>query len=74
MKQAQKWVGDRYVPHELPDSCTTYESDMDKEVTCCSCGRRLKYNDGYTSRTYRDDNGFGYIECEDCYFKGKENE
>lgn len=68
MKQAQKWIGDRYVPYELPDGCTMYESDMDKEVTCCSCGRRLKYNDGYTSRTIHDDNGFGYIECEDCYY------
>ncbi len=72
MEKALKWIGDKYIACELPDECTTYESDMDKEVMCCTCGHRLKFGDCYTSRTYHDTNGFGFAECENCYFKGKD--
>lgn len=70
-KQAQKWIGDKYVPYELPVGASLYETDMDKEISCCKCGRKVKYGDTYTSREIHTDLGIGYAECEDCYFEDK---
>ena len=58
----------KYVDYELPEGASTYESDMDKEVACCWCGRKVKYGECYTSRHIHTTNGFGYAECEHCYY------
>lgn len=67
--KAYLWNGKEYEPYELPEGSSLYETDMDKEVSCCKCGRKIKYGDCYTSREIHTENGFGYSECEDCYFK-----
>lgn len=73
MKKALRWVEEdgKYQPCDLPDTCSPYEADMDTEVTCCACGKTIKYGDAYTSRTYHTNEGFGFAECEDCYFSKK---
>lgn len=67
---ALKWIEKekKYVPYELPEGASTYEDDMDKEVSCCSCGKKIKFGDCYTSRHIHTNKGFGYAECEDCYY------
>lgn len=67
-KTALKWVEDHYIPYELPEGASCYEGDLEKEVSCCSCGKKLPYGDCYTSKTIHTNIGMGYAECEDCYF------
>ena len=70
-KMAQKWIDaeHRYIPYELPEGASCYEDDMDKEISCCECGRKIKYGDCYTSRHIHTPSGIGYGECGECYFK-----
>lgn len=42
--------------------------NMNKEVACCNCGRKIRYNETYTSRRIMTVTGFGYAECPECYF------
>ncbi len=58
----------KYDPYELPEGSTAYEVDMDKEITCACCGRKVKYGETYASHNIHTDIGFGYAVCEDCYF------
>lgn len=67
-KQALKWVGDKYIPYELPEGASSYEQKMGKIVSCCSCGKKVRYGECYTSRQIHTEAGFGYAECEDCYY------
>lgn len=72
MSKALKWIPDKkdYIPYDLPDGACLYTDNMEQEVACCQCGKKVKYGDCYTSRTIHTPNGgFGYAECEDCYFK-----
>lgn len=52
---------------EIKDSCSNFELDMDKIVTCASCGTSLPYGDTYCSFTIQDATGFGYGVCRECY-------
>ena len=47
--KAKKWIDNehRYVDCEISDNCSIYEEDMDKEVDCCCCGKKIK---SYTKR------------------------
>lgn len=76
MSKAEKWIETehRYIPYELPEGASVYESDMDTEVACCCCGRKLKFGDCYTSRHIHTETGFGYAECETCYYGDHESE
>lgn len=69
MTKALKWIEkeQKYIDYELPEGASLYESDMDKEVACCQCGRKIKYGECYTSRTIYSPAGFGFAECEQCY-------
>lgn len=72
MSKALKWIPDKhdYILYDLPDGACLYTDDMEQEIACCQCGKKVKYGDCYTSRTIHTPNvGFGYAECEDCYFK-----
>lgn len=68
--KAKKWIDEKhcYVDCEISDNCSIYEEDMDKEVDCCCCGKKVKFGDTYTSRHYHTSFGMGYAECEKCYF------
>ena len=68
-KIVHKWIGDKYIPYKLPEGSTLYEVDLDKVVSCCSCGRSVKYGETYTSRRIHTEFGLGYAECEKCYYE-----
>ena len=73
--KANKWLekDHKYIPYELPEGASLYEDDMDKEVACCWCGKKVKFGDCYTSKHIHTDMGIGYAECEECYF-GEHND
>ena len=50
------------------DGASFFEDDMNKEISCCQCGKKIKFGNSYTSRTIHTEVGFGYAECEDCYY------
>lgn len=65
---AEKWNGESHEKYLLPLGSTFYECNMNKEVACCNCGRKIRYNETYTSRRIMTVTGFGYAECPECYF------
>ena len=69
--KCKKWISQKhqYEECEISDNCSLFEVDMDKEIDCCSCGKKIKFGDGFTSRVYHNNFGFGYVECEECYDK-----
>lgn len=56
-----------YDPYILPDGATLLEDDMEKTVSCASCGEPYAYGSMYTSRMIHTAAGFGYMVCEACY-------
>ncbi len=73
--KARKWISEKhhYEDCEISDNCSLFETDMDKEVECVCCGKKVKYGDTYVSKIYHNRVGLGYAECEKCYFKMGEN-
>ena len=73
MAQAFKWdnATHKYTPHRIPEewSCPMYCDDMSEPVNCASCGKKMTFGDGYTSRVIHNAVGFGYSVCEDCMKK-----
>lgn len=70
-KFAQIWKPKehKYEPYKLPEGSVIIAEDMNKDITCCKCGKHLKYGDSYCSREVHNDIGIGYAECADCYDK-----
>ncbi len=68
----RKWNDKKqeYEPHEVPDDwkLPIYSEDMNEPINCVNCGKQIPFGDGYTSRRYHRDSGFGYYECEKCYY------
>lgn len=58
-----------YEPYDIPDGwdVSCYETDMEKGVSCCQCGRRLPFGETYTSLEVHTQHGFGYGVCYDCH-------
>lgn len=54
---------------KLPLFC----DDMNEIINCVNCGREIPFGKGYTSRRWHTEHGFGYSECESCYFSYKES-
>lgn len=50
------------------EGSSCYEADMNKVVSCASCGKKILYGNGYTSHRIHTNMGFGYAVCERCYF------
>lgn len=71
MKTVCKWDFEKHEYHdaEIADTACTYSDDMDKVVTCASCGKKMLFGNGYTSRQYHTPYGIGYTVCQDCYNK-----
>lgn len=71
MKSVQKWDFNKreYKTVEISDKCSAYEIDMETKVECPGCGKIIAYGDGYTSRQYHTNLGFGYCVCAKCYGK-----
>lgn len=70
------WIEElrQYIPYQLPDGSSLYEKNFNKMVSCCKCGKKIKFGDCYTSREVHNSIGMGYAECGDYYFKGLDNE
>lgn len=71
-----KWNSEikEYEPYKLPIGASAYETEMDKEINCASCGEPKEYGVCYTSRFIHTPAGFGYMVCEDCYTKERNEE
>jgi hypothetical protein len=65
-----------YEPYEVPDDwhVSTYSENMDEVVNCAQCGREMTFGIGYTSRRVHTTGGFGYMVCEGCYGREREEE
>lgn len=61
----------KYYPYKVPDDwyISVSEFDMEYKVNCVNCGKVISFGDGYTSLRYHTEQGFGYAECESCYFE-----
>lgn len=59
-----------YEQVEVPDdwNIKTYSDDMNEEINCVCCGKKITFGEGYTSRRFHKGMGMGYAECEECYF------
>lgn len=66
-----KWnyITHQYEPHIVPDDwyVTLYETEMNKQVNCACCGKKITHGEAYTSMEIHDSLGFGYDVCLDCY-------
>jgi hypothetical protein len=51
-----------------------YIDDLNSLINCASCGKSIIAGDTYTSRQIQGVLGFGYMVCEDCYSKEREEE
>lgn len=66
----QKWSFRtlQYEPFESPAKLLMlYSEDMEAEVDCANCGKRMDYGDSYTSTTIHTVIGLGYPVCEHYY-------
>jgi len=68
--KAFRWDGKQYVPYKIPEGCNcrTFSPDLSEKVNCINCGKELTYGESYTSHQFHDQRGFGFAECEDCYY------
>lgn len=43
MSKALKWIDEKkeYIPYDLPDGACLYTDNMEQEIACCQCGKRL---------------------------------
>lgn len=59
----------QYEEYNLPIDwyCPLVTDNMDLTVNCPGCGKEIKFGDGYTSRQFVSEGGFGYTVCGSCY-------
>ena len=59
----------KYEEYTIPDNwkVKTFSPNMDEEVNCVSCGKKIKFGDCYTSLEIHTSVGFGFAVCETCY-------
>lgn len=71
MTTARKYdpVNNTYENYILPEGASLYEDDMNKDIACAECGKKIMYGASYTSRIILNSGGFGYAVCEECYYK-----
>lgn len=60
-----------YDEYNVPDvwNVKTFSTDMEEEVNCVQCGKKLLFGSCYTSLEVHTEMGFGYAVCEECYGK-----
>lgn len=58
-----------YDEYEIPNEWRTplLIGDLDAEVNCVQCGKKLKYGECYTSLEVHSSMGLGYGVCKECY-------
>lgn len=60
----------KYVQHTVPNSwrLLLVSDNMYEKINCVNCGKQIIFGHGYTSHRYHNHMGFGYFECEECYY------
>ena len=70
---AKKWnrLLHRYEPYTIPEGwkCPLVSMDMDLPINCASCGKAIRFGEGFTSHVIHSDMGMGYSVCEECHEK-----
>lgn len=56
-----------YHDYELPEGAKLISYDTEEVISCASCGKEMKFGEGYTSLRIHTSMGLGYAVCEDCY-------
>ena len=54
----------------MPDSwkCPLNSDDMDEEVNCACCGKRIPFGDAYSSlKIFTDSGTWSHLVCINCY-------
>lgn len=66
-----RWIPKKHKnkKYRLPVGSCLCCDDMDKVVSCASCGQKVKYGDCYTSRQIHTEFGIGFAVCSECYEK-----
>lgn len=64
----------KYDDYELPSGATGYTEHLGQEISCASCGKRVKAGNAFTSLEIHNDLGLGYLVCEQCYSKEIQNQ
>lgn len=66
----KKWnpATNQYEPYSVPAEwhCPPVSFLMDELINCASCGKRITFGAGYTSKLIHTDSGFGYTVCREC--------
>lgn len=60
------WTNDGKNDLHLMD---VWEIKLGQEISCASCGKRVKAGNTFTSLEIHNDLGLGYLVCEQCYSK-----
>ena len=74
----RKWNYNKqeYEPYSTPiDWYCPLTEEMDEVVNCPSCGRKITFGEGYSSRViHTDRGGMGYTICYSCHINEIEEE
>lgn len=71
-KILRKWdyASHEYKPYAIPKEWdTAIYADLDDEVSCAGCGKKLRYGECYTSMRIHNKIGMGYAVCMVCHNK-----
>ena len=72
MASLRRWdsLEKQYLPYTVPDDWNPkVMHERGEEIVCVSCGKKVNFDDTYTSLEIQTDAGFGYPVCEECYDK-----
>ena len=68
----QKWNEQtkEYEPYDVPNDwkLPLVCDNMDAPINCVNCGEQITFGEGITSKRYHNRFGFGFYECEKCYY------
>ena len=54
----------------LDDTCKCYVDDIDEEIECPNCHKKIKARDSYTSQYWYESYGiWAFLVCENCHNK-----
>jgi len=56
-----------YEEIELERDTVLYTDDLDREIECINCWKKIKYGDSYTSKQYHTKFWLWYLVCSSCY-------
>lgn len=59
----------KYEKYDVPQgwNLVLYTENMDEQINCCQCGRKMRYGEAYTSLECHNSFGMGYGVCDKCY-------